>query len=284
MIGPVGFPALDDYRLNGMLFRPESPNGHAVLVNAATGVRQEYYAKFATYLLERGFTVLTYDYRGIGRSLHGRLGDLRDARMRHWGEHDAGGALAFLEYVAPGEKPCAIGHSFGGQAFGLMPGNDRIVSAIAVGSQSGYWRHWPATHRYGFWLMVRALIPAGTRMKGYTPSRALGLGENLPAGVGLEWARWCLHPGYHLGDLGHAVRPGFAAFRARLRAYQIADDRFAPRRAVEAYLRFYPNARSEIRAVSPRQLGERAIGHFGFFRDRWRDTLWREAADWLLAA
>ena len=82
MIGPVGFPALDEYRLNGMLFKPEEPNGRAVLVNSATGVRQEYYAKYATYLLERGFTVLTYDYRGIGRSLHGPLKDLSHARMR----------------------------------------------------------------------------------------------------------------------------------------------------------------------------------------------------------
>jgi predicted alpha/beta hydrolase len=27
----------------------------------------------------------------------------------------------------------------------------------------------------------------------------------------------------------------------------------------------------------------RSIGHFGFFRERFRDSLWREAADWLLS-
>ena len=284
MIGPVGFPALDDYRLNGMLFKPEEPNGRAVLVNSATGVRQEYYAKYATYLLERGFTVLTYDYRGIGRSLHGPLKDLSHARMRDWGRLDAGGALEFLQFVAPGETLCAIGHSFGGQAFGLMPGNEKIAAAFTVGSQSGYWRHWPATHRYGFWLMVRALIPAGTRWKGYSPSRALRLGENLPAGVGLEWARWCLNPGYHLGELGHEARPGFATFKGRLRAYQVADDTFAPPRAVQEFVRFYPNAKAEIVPVVPRKYGARSIGHFGFFRDRWRESLWKESADWLLQA
>jgi len=30
----------------------------------ATGVPQAYYAKFAAYLAERGFKVLTFDYRG----------------------------------------------------------------------------------------------------------------------------------------------------------------------------------------------------------------------------
>jgi len=31
----------------------------------------------------------------------------------------------------------------------------------------------------------------------------------------------------------------------------------------------------------PRELGVKSIGHFGFFRERFRDSLWREAADWL---
>lgn len=283
MIGPVGFPALDGYRLHGVLFKPEQPNGCAVLVNGATGVRQEFYAQYASYLLERGFTVLTYDYRGIGRSLHGPLRELHGARMRDWGRLDAGGALEFLAYVAPEATLCLVGHSFGGQALGLMPGNERLARVLTIGSQSGYWRHWPARHRYGFWLLVRALIPAGTRLCGYAPSRALRLGDNLPAGVGLEWARWCLNPGYHLADLGAAARAGFAAFRGRLRACQVADDRFAPPRAVQAFVRFFPNAAAEIVRIVPREHGARRIGHFGFFRDRWRDTLWRESADWLLA-
>ncbi|MSQ54469.1 MAG: alpha/beta fold hydrolase [Betaproteobacteria bacterium] len=283
MIGPVGFPALDGYRLAGILFRPETPNGCAVMINSATGVRQEYYAKFASCLLEHGFTVLTYDYRGIGSSLHGPLRDLKHARMRDWGRLDAGGALEFLAHVAPGEKLSAVGHSFGGQAFGLMPGNERLSAVLAVGSQSGYWKHWPARHRYGFWLMIHALIPASTPLAGYCPSTALGLGDNLPAGVGLEWASWCRDPGYHIGVLGDEVRGGFAAMQGKLRAYWITDDRFAPRRAVEAFIGFYPNAQAEIRAVVPRELGARSIGHFGFFRERWRESLWREAAQWLAA-
>ncbi|MGE0873694.1 MAG: alpha/beta fold hydrolase [Burkholderiales bacterium] len=281
MIGPVGFPALDGYRLAGILFRPETPIGRAVLINSATGVRQEFYAKFAAFLLERGFTVLTYDYRGIGQSLRGPLQALRDARMRDWGRLDAGGALEFLEHVAPGEALVAVGHSFGGQAFGLMPGSERISAALAVGSQSGYWKHWPLLHRHAFWMMVRVLIPATTSLAGYCPSTLLGLGENLPAGVGLEWARWCRHPGYHLGVLGDEVRPGFAAFRGRLRACWIDDDWFAPRAAVQAFLGFYPNARAELAPVRRRETGIGAIGHFGFFREKSRGTLWADAADWL---
>ena len=131
--------------------------------------------------------------------------------------------------------------------------------------------------------MIHALIPASTPLAGYCPSTALGLGDNLPAGVGLEWASWCRDPGYHIGVLGDEVRGGFAAMQGKLRAYWITDDRFAPRRAVEAFIGFYPNAQAEIRAVVPRELGARSIGHFGFFRERWRESLWREAAQWLAA-
>ena len=44
---------------------------------------------------------------------------------------------------------------------------------------------------------------------------------------------------------------------------------------------YYPNARAEIRSVEPRELGVSEVGHFGFFRERFRDSLWRETADWL---
>jgi predicted alpha/beta hydrolase len=29
------------------------------------------------------------------------------------------------------------------------------------------------------------------------------------------------------------------------------------------------------------ELGEKSIGHFGFFRERFRASLWRETVDWL---
>ena len=43
----------------------------AALIMPATGVPQSYYAKYAAYLADRGFRVLTFDYRGIGRSGNG---------------------------------------------------------------------------------------------------------------------------------------------------------------------------------------------------------------------
>jgi predicted alpha/beta hydrolase len=264
----------DGYRIGATLFEGGE---RAVLVMPATGVPQAYYAKFATYLAARGFTVLTFDYRGIGRSLHGDVRRVR-ARMRDWALLDAAAAFDFLKE----NELVVVGHSFGGQALGLLPDPGRIAAALVVGSQSGYWRHWPALGRAWMWPATHFALPALSRLHGCFPGSRFGFGEDLPKGVAIEWASWCRHPRYLVGALGAEER--YRRVAAPLRAYAISDDRFAPRAAVAALLELYPNAPGEIRDVHPRELGVQRVGHFGFFREAFRDSLWREAADWLESA
>jgi predicted alpha/beta hydrolase len=265
--------AEDGYRLGATIC---GSGDRAVLVLPATGVPQSYYARFAAYLAERGFMVLTFDYRGIGRS---RVGDLRNssARMQDWALLDAAAAFAFL-----GERRIqVVGHSFGGQALGLLPDASRIAGALVVGSQSGYWKNWPLFGRAWMWPVTHLALPGVAKLCGYFPGSRLGFGEDLPAGVALQWASWCRHPRYLVGALG--VEDAYARLRFPVRAYAITDDAFAPLPAVEALRQLYPGTHWETRCVAPRDVGARALGHFGFFRERFRDSLWREAADWLEA-
>jgi len=272
--------ARDGYKLGATLFQPAAGNARAVMVMAATGVPQEYYGKFAAFLAERGFTVLTFDYRGIGRSLHGPLRSVK-AGMRDWALLDAAAAFEYLEKHHPKGKILAVGHSFGGQAFGLLPRPERIAAALTVGSQSGYWRNWPALGRAWMWPATHVVLPLVPRLLGYFPGSRLGFGEDLPREVAIEWARWCRNPRYLVGALG--VDAGYARFRAPTRLYSISDDPFAPARAVMALGALYANAKVEIRTIHPKDINADRIGHFGFFRERFRDSLWREAADWLEA-
>jgi predicted alpha/beta hydrolase len=276
----IELAAGDGYRLGATLFTPAASTGRATLVMAATGVPQEYYAKFAAYLAARGSTVLTFDYRGIGRSLAGDIRKLR-ARMRDWALLDASAAFEFLNAHAPGARLTVVGHSFGGQALGLLPRSERLAAALVVGSQSGYWRHWPPLGRAWMWPTTHFMLPGVSHLLGYFPGSRLGFGEDLPAGVAIEWARWCRHPRYIVGALD--AERAYGDFRAPLRAYAISDDAFAPPGAVQALLDLYPASKSELRLVEPRAVGAPAIGHFGFFREGFRDSLWREAADWLEA-
>jgi len=263
--------AKDGYRLGATLYGARS--NKAVLILPATGVPQSYYAKFAAWLGGQGFQVLTFDYRGIGRSLSGSVRNVR-ARMRDWALLDAAAAVDFL----PGQKIHVVGHSFGGQVLGLLA-PDRIASALIVGSQSGYWRNWPPLGRVWMWPVTHFLLPGVARLHGYFPGSRFGFGEDLPKGVAIEWASWCRNPTYLVGALG--VEDAYARFAAPLRAYAFSDDPFGPLPAVEKLLELYPGARSEVRHLKPSDLGVARIGHFGFFREPFRGTLWREAQEWL---
>ena len=271
--------ATDGYALGATLFQPARPNGRAVQIHAAAGVKQEYYAPFAAYLAERGFVALTFDYRGVGRSAPADL-KASPARMADWALLDAPGALAFLQGKFPQKRILIVGHSFGGQSVAVMPGNERVAAMLAVASQSCYWRLWNGVDRAGLWLLTRVLLPGATHPKGDFPRALQRPGENLPAGVALEWARWCRHPRYLVGALGLEAQA--ARFTAPLRLIDIEDDGvYAPPAAARALLDLYPNARKDLVLVTPRDAGAERIGHFGFFKERFRDTLWRGAVDWL---
>jgi predicted alpha/beta hydrolase len=280
----VVFPALDHVPLAGTLSDPQGPVRGAVVIGSAMGVPRGFYGGFADYLAEGGLSALRFDYRGIGGSLRGPLGE-SDATMHAWGEQDLAGAIRFLRERHPGTPILLVGHSAGGQLFGLVPESNQVRAVLGVGAQSGYWGNWSGAGRLRMLFYWTALFPALTRALGYLPLAALtGGGENVPAGVALEWASWGRDPGY---VLSYARRKdgarGYAAFTGRLRAYALSDDSYAPRGAVQALLDFYPAAARELLYVEPSSVGARSIGHFGFFQRRFRDTLWSDSRSWLLS-
>jgi hypothetical protein len=75
------FAAHDGLRLAASIFEPECMEDAlaTVLVASATGVKRHFYNKFATFLAENGFVVMSFDYRGIGDSLPGNRLFRRDA-------------------------------------------------------------------------------------------------------------------------------------------------------------------------------------------------------------
>jgi predicted alpha/beta hydrolase len=275
-------PALDGFLLAATLYEPApaADRDVTVLVNSATAVPRSYYDGFARHLAGQGFAVLTYDYRGIGESRPRRLGRFR-AWMRQWGEEDQAGVLDWIAGHLRPSKLLVVGHSVGGQIVGLAPNNRRISALLGVAAQNGYLGHWPAPTRYSLALRWYLTVPLVSRLFGYVPGW-LGIKEDLPGGVAREWAAWCRRPDF-LFEGHEERRRGFERFARPILAYSFADDPYAPRPAVESLLGAYRNARIAHRHVAPREVGAPAIGHFGFFRDRFRETLWRESAGWLEA-
>ena len=274
--------AADGVDLDATLFAADSsPARAAVVVAGATGVRRAYYGPFARYLASEGMAALTFDYRGIGGS---RPASLRGfpARMRDGGEKDLESALDAISRLRPGVPILLVGHSVGGQLVGLAGSRSRLAGLLLVASQSGYWGNWTGPEKGAIAFMWFGLIPLVTGLVGYFPAKRLGLGEDLPAGVALEWARWGRSSGYLLDHLPVGTREAYASFAAPLRAYSFTDDRlYAPRGAVAHLLSFFSSAPKEWLHLRPGERGLRAVGHFGFFRSPAGAVLWPDAARWL---
>ena len=280
---PVSVAARDGYALAGKVFLPtgETP-GTVVVINSATAVPQGYYRGFARYLAERSAAALTYDYRGIGGSAPARLRGF-EARMRDWAEQDVAGAIDWAGATFPHASLRAVGHSVGGHALGLACNNHRIDRAVAVAAQSGYWGFSATPERYRVLALMGAVLPALTHTVGYGPASRLGIGEDLPKGVLLEWARWCRMPEYFFADETLASLRNFGALACPLLSVRAADDPWATERAVGHFVGHFTNAQVTHRVIEPGEAGVDKLGHFGPFRSRVKETVWREMADWVLA-
>jgi predicted alpha/beta hydrolase len=270
--------ARDAFALGAALFLPKGRALGTVIVHGATAVPSGYYRRFAEFLAHHGLRVLTYDYRGVGSSRPRALRGFR-ASMSDWAKLDAEAAHALVQREFPGQPLATVGHSFGGQLIGLLDAARDVRGSLLVGSQLGYFGHWDALDRLRLGLIWRALVPTLTASFGYLPGQ-LGIGEDLPRGVAEEWASWCSSPEYLISHDPDA-RERFAGFDKPMLFYSFTDDKFAPRRAVDALLASLPRAELQQRRIDPRDFGGQPIGHFGFFKKRFERTLWLEAVRFL---
>jgi predicted alpha/beta hydrolase len=270
--------AADGVPLASTLFAPVNrPPVACALVGSAMGVRRGRYEAFSRFLAANGIVVCTFDYRGVGDSGRGHVRH-SPATLTEWAEQDIESLVHWLGRRYPGLPLLGIGHSIGGQLFGLVPSVDRFSALFLVGSQRGYPAYWRGPARAiiaGFW---RAL-PAIVRVFGYLPMRVAGC-EPIPRNVALEWRCWGRHPDFRDRN-GRSLSDRWALFRGGLLSISFEDDFFAARDAVAALVRTYAGARAQHRHFSPSDFGRDAVGHSGFFTPGVCPGLWVQALQWM---
>jgi predicted alpha/beta hydrolase len=275
----IRLPAADGFLLGATLYLPRGARSHAVLINSATAVPRRIYRGFASYLAGRGCAVLTYDYRGTGDSRPKSLAGFQ-ATMADWAALDVAAAVDWMRARYPMMPLGYVGHSFGGQALGLIPNNAEVSRALLVAAQAGTWRLMTSPERYRVYALLACVGVPLTHALGYTPGR-VGLGLDLPKGVFLEWAKWVASDRYFFDDSRLRALANFPRYRGALRALSFSDDPWATEAAVEMLCAAFTSIRPDIHVIAPAEAGARKIGHFGFFRPQHRDTLWRGAAEWI---
>jgi predicted alpha/beta hydrolase len=268
---PEGFP------LGGTLFEGGGA-GPLVLVSSATAVPQGLYAGFAKSLLAAGArAVLTYDYRATGRSLR-PAGWTERINYKDWALKDFPAALAALEAIAPGHPVVGVGQSHGGHALGLSGAASRFERYAMVATMSGYVGL--LDDRWAWARMNLIGVPL-TMIYRDTP-KWLGIGEPIPGTCFRDWARWCRMENYFFDDPDLPEIANFDAVRIPILAIGLTDDAWATPRAVDHFMDRHPGAAVEQRWISPQDAGGQRIGHLGYFRSRFAETLWPPLIDWLV--
>jgi predicted alpha/beta hydrolase len=264
----------DGHEIVASFFHPEGEAKALVVIVPAMGVGQRFYARFAAWLTSQGFLVATFDYFGIGLSRHGDIRTLK-VDIIDWARFDCEAIIQAITKEAPAKKLYWLGHSLGGQILALVPSRDRISKVVTIACGSGYWVENALGLRWRAWWLWYVAAPISTRVFGYFPGKRLRKVGDLPRGVIEQWRRWCLNPDYAVGVEGPWVQAQFAAVSTPITSLSFVDDEFMSAKNTASLHGFYVSAPCAMKRIAPQDIGARRIGHFGFFNERFKETLWQ---------
>ena len=280
MTNTVEINTADGYQLVASEFKPSNNNGRVVIINGATGVLRKYYQAYAEFLCARGFTIITYDYRGIGDSKQASV-NAKPASMMHWGQLDMDAVLTWTQACYPAMKISGVGHSIGGQLLGITPNNNRYESFLNIAAQQIHWKNWERKDQPLSVLFFYCVLPLFYSVNKGLPKWVLGA-EYLPQQVIRDWSRFGRKP-FYTDEQGNELHDGYHQYKGNMRFYAMADDnRFAPPSCVKALQRHFKNATSDMVVIDPKQVGMKSIDHFGFFKRSMAESVWQDTSDWLL--
>lgn len=282
--------AADGYELGAIFYaaKADIEPRSAVVLHGGAGIPAQRYRHFARYLASTGVPVLTYDYRGIGLSRSGALSGFQ-AVIEDWAEHDCSAAIGWLRESFPRAEMVGIAHSVSALLFGGAHNAAEQQRLILIGAHTGYFGDYRPLYRLPMAVMWHGLMPALTRLVGYFPASRLGLGEDIPAGVALQWAS---RRSSDLRPAGASPREArtrrlldrCAALERPALMVRFSDDAFATAAGAQRLLSHYPRLTPEHALFRPADAGTRRIGHFGFFSRAAGAALWPKIAARLHAA
>jgi len=280
LIDEVDVYCQDGYKLSATLFKPTSEVKAAILLCPATGIVQQFYKSFACFLAEHGYAVVTFDNRGIGQSLTGKVSS-STASLQCWGEQDMPAVLEYLKTTYPDSAYHLIGHSAGGQLVGLMHNAGDLSSIFTFASSSGQLRNMKMPYALKAHFFMNFFIPISNLLFGHTKSQLLGMGEPLPRGVAQQWRHWCNGQGYVKTAFGKSIHNHqYNTLSTPSFWVNATDDDIAIDVNVADMLTVFENIDAERLTLSPEACNLSEIGHMKFF-SRKASHLWEHPLSWL---
>lgn len=262
----------DHASLTAHLFQPEKSNGKLLLINSATGVKQQVYFSFANYFAEQGFTVITYDYRGIGLSKPQNIRGFQSS-MRIWGSKDYKTLTEYITQNFPEYRKYCLGHSVGALILGMNEDSRMFEEFVFVGTQNAFVGNLRTKTKIEAYLGFGIVQPLTTSLLGYFPAHWFGLGESLPKNCAYDWRTLILNKKStnrlleKIDDYSKNLTQNVFVVRAE-------DDAWLTEKGVLSLLNdTYPNLKPTYRLVRTSESDKKEIGHVNFFRS-YNHKLW----------
>lgn len=268
----------DDSAISVKIFEPENPNGKLLLINAATGVKQQVYFSFAKYFAENGFVVITYDYSGIGESKPEKM-KRSEASMRSWGTVDYKAVTQFIKTNYPNHRKFCLGHSVGALIIGMNEDSQIFEKLIFVATQDAYTGNLKLSVALTALLGFGIAVPFTTKLFGYFPAHRFGLGESLPKGVAHDWRTLILHQ-KSTKRLYEKINKDFSKeLNREVFIIHAEDDHWVTMKGMENLMKnVYPNLKKTYREIKTSESEKKEIGHVNFFRS-FNRKLWKTVLD-----
>lgn len=268
----------DGSRIGLTVYSPQRSVAKVMIIGATGAVLQRFYEPFASFFQQQGFTVITFDYRGVGRSAPQVLKGY-SANMHQWAVQDIDAVILFSKNNYPQQEIIYAGHCVGGEIVGLAQASQYINKLVLVNSALSCKKFWSLKDRFKVTTMgvtIRLL----NKWFGYFPGKKVGYPENLPQGVMHEWINWCSKSN---GLFDTFPDNNYRKLHIPLLAFSFTDNWNSPVKAVAELLNHFTNTCITWYHIKPSELGMKKIGHYGFFYPEMETILWIKLLRWINA-
>lgn len=260
--------------LIGYYFSPDQyENKSPILFAPSIGIKQSYYRNFCQWLCQQGHPVLSFDFNGIGESLEESPAK-STAAIRYWGEYDLPAAIDCLLEKTLAKKIILVGHGVGGQLMGLSHNYDKLSHVVGIASSAGFIGNMQGLFKWKAWFFFNIYIPLCHLFFGYTKTKVIGIGEDLPPEVAREWALYCQKDGYIASAVGKTVFINyFNHINCPFTVIYSIDDHISCKKNVESLLKTYPSTQAQMVEINPSDYGFEHIGYNAYFKEKYQ-KLW----------
>ena len=267
----------DEIEITAHIFLPYESNHKVLLINSATGVKQHVYFSFAQFFAEQGFTVLTYDYRGIGLSKPEKMKGFQSS-MRIWGSRDYKALTQFIIENFPDHHKFCLGHSVGALILGMNKDSEIFNEFLFVGTQNAFVGNLKWRTKIEAVLGFGIVQPLFTELFGYFPAHWFGLGESLPKNCAYDWRTLILNR-KSTNKLLLKTDDYSRDLNRKVFVIQAEDDAWLTEKGVKSLLNdTYPNLKPTFRLIKTSESEKGEIGHVNFFRS-YNKNLWNIILD-----